>query len=583
MTTTQKYKKLNDIEHCLLRPGMWIGATTPQAKNVWQFNPELGKYESVTLGVNEGLLKIFDEIISNSVDEHKRNGRVTEIDVTVTNDRITVRDNGGIIVEKHPEYGLWVPELIFSELKAGSNFDDSEERLVAGTNGVGSTLTNIFSQEFRVRTSDGKLNFEQKFTNNMRERTPATVIPSSDKKGYTEISFVPDLPRFSLTDLTSHVNLFRKRCTDIAAACNNLKVTFNNEVISFSSFKEYCELFVSDVLYEERKRWAIGLGVSNSGFQQISLVNAVETKEGGTHVDYVLTDVVEALKDFVKKKTKQVLKTSEIKNKLFLFVRCEVVNPAFASQTKEKLITHHKDFGTSFSPTKDFLNRIVDSEIGVQLIEWVNAKLLEEEQRAVRDANRHLSKVKVVKLVDARDRNRANCTLGLFEGDCLSSSTQVKIFRDGATTLALSDIEVGDHVITHNNTLKRVIAKSEKISKLYKVKTKYGTISASGSHRMWCYDQSLDKFDFIRIDEINLSIHKLVRNRLADIEMFLHIKSIMTQDELVLIDCGDELITSSLEHKFAVIDNLGNFKMVAAKDLQVGVHYLALSSKNNPK
>jgi DNA gyrase/topoisomerase IV subunit B len=47
--------------------------------------------------------------------------------------------------------------MIFSNLKAGSNFDDTE-RVVAGTNGVGSSITNIYSSKFIISTCDG-INF----------------------------------------------------------------------------------------------------------------------------------------------------------------------------------------------------------------------------------------------------------------------------------------------------------------------------------------------------------------------------------------------------------------------------------------
>jgi DNA gyrase/topoisomerase IV subunit B len=71
--------------------------------------------------------------------------------------RIEVWDNGGIPVIKHKEYNEWIPEMIFSNLKAGSN-DDTEERVVAGE-WVGSSITNIYSSKFIISTCDGKNKF----------------------------------------------------------------------------------------------------------------------------------------------------------------------------------------------------------------------------------------------------------------------------------------------------------------------------------------------------------------------------------------------------------------------------------------
>ena len=202
----EKYRKLSDIEHVLLRPGMYVGSTKPREEEVHLLG-ESGKFERRKITYNPAFLKIFDEIVSNSVDEHRRNPKLNELRVTVDNasGAVTVWDNGGIPVVKHSEYDEWVPEMIFSNLKAGSNFNDDEERLVAGTNGVGSTLTNIFSKRFRIRTADRKNAFQQTFSNNMRERSEPKVLKW--KEGFTEIQFEPDIERFGMTGIDSeHYN-----------------------------------------------------------------------------------------------------------------------------------------------------------------------------------------------------------------------------------------------------------------------------------------------------------------------------------------------------------------------------------------
>ena len=133
----EKYQKLTDIEHVLLRPFMYIGSTSAHTGEQYLFDGEKVWTEEVTY--NPGFIKLFDEILSNSVDEHRRNPKLNEIRVTINIDttEISVWDNGGIPVEKHPVHTEWIPEMIFSNLKAGSNFDDTEQRTVAGTNGVG--------------------------------------------------------------------------------------------------------------------------------------------------------------------------------------------------------------------------------------------------------------------------------------------------------------------------------------------------------------------------------------------------------------------------------------------------------------
>lgn len=139
---TDKYKKLDDISHVLKRPGMYIGSIKPHRTKRYLYNESEGKMMVEDITYNPGFIKIFDEIITNSVDESKRPGtKLNTIKVNIIDNKIKIWDNGGIPVLKSPEHKEWITEMIFSNLKAGSNFDDTESRIVAGTNGVGSTLS----------------------------------------------------------------------------------------------------------------------------------------------------------------------------------------------------------------------------------------------------------------------------------------------------------------------------------------------------------------------------------------------------------------------------------------------------------
>ena len=431
-TIEQKYRKLSDIEHVLLRPGMYVGSTKTREEDAWLL-AESGKFERRKITVNPAFMKVFDEIVSNSVDEHRRNPRLNEVRVTVSIEHgsVTVWDNGGIPVVKHSEYDEWVPEMIFSNLKAGSNFNDDEERLVAGTNGVGSTLTNIFSKKFRVRTADRKNLFEQTFTNNMRERTEAEVERSRD--GFTEISFEPDLGRFGMEQFDAdHIELMRKRCIDLAACNPNLRMTFNGTEYRFSSFKEYCSLYAEGVIYEEAGRWKVGVLPSEGSFSQVSFVNSVETKDGGSHVDSVASGVIEWIREKVRRKHKVDLRPSELRNHFFFLVQSDIVNPAFSSQTKEKLITDSREFGSKFEMSERTLKQVLASEVVQRILDWAQQKALADERKQLRELNKNLAKGKVLKLIDAKLRlDRERCTLALFEGD--SASSAFRKYRDPMT------------------------------------------------------------------------------------------------------------------------------------------------------
>jgi DNA gyrase/topoisomerase IV subunit B len=102
---------------------MYIGSIKPHTTTKWIVDE--GKMIS-KVTYNPGFLKIFDEIITNSVDESREGSKLNTIKITINDKRIEVWDNGGIPVIKHKEYNEWIPEMIFSNLKAGS-FDDTEE------------------------------------------------------------------------------------------------------------------------------------------------------------------------------------------------------------------------------------------------------------------------------------------------------------------------------------------------------------------------------------------------------------------------------------------------------------------------
>jgi DNA topoisomerase-2 len=424
MSVDKKFQKLDDIDHVILRPGMYIGSIKPHKANKWIIQDD--KMVQKELNYNPGLLKIFDEIVTNSVDESKRSGsklNTIKVDINRETNYINIWDNGGIPVVKHTEHKEWIPEMIFSNLKAGSNFDDTEERTGAGTNGVGSTLTNIYSKEFTVSTCDGKNHYTQTFSNNMRKRTTAKIKKST--KGFTEINYLVDFDKFELKGIDDdHFKMLEKRVYDIAGCNTNLKVYFNGKLINFKAFEDYIKLYTPDFFYESKKdkTWSLGIALSENGFQQVSFANSTDTYDGGTHVEYVMKQIQVALIEYFQKKHKVEVKPNELRNHMFLFLDSTIINPSFSSQTKEKLITEVKEFGSTFEVPTKLIQSILKSEIVNSILDWIQQKKNAEDSKLQRDLNKKLSKIKVEKLIDAKGKDRWKCSIGLFEGDSAISA-----------------------------------------------------------------------------------------------------------------------------------------------------------------
>ena len=433
MSVDKKFKKLDDIDHVILRPGMYIGSIKPHKATKWIVEDDKMIQKEVTY--NPGLLKIFDEIVTNSVDESKRAGsklNTVKVNIDRTTNYINIWDNGGIPVVKHTQHKEWIPEMIFSNLKAGSNFNDEEQRTGAGTNGVGSTLTNIYSKEFTVTTCDGVNHFTQTFSNNMRKRTAAKVKKST--KGFTEINYLVDFEKFALTGIDDdHFKMLEKRVYDIAACNTNLKVYFNGKLVNIKTFEDYIKYYTKDFFYEAKKdkTWSLGIALSNNGFQQVSFANSTDTYDGGTHVDYVMNQIIAQLREFFMKKHKVDVRPGELRNHMFLFLDSTVINPSFSSQTKEKLITEVKDFGSTFEVTNKLVQSIIKSEIVNSILDWIQQKKSAEESKLQRDLNKKLDKIKVEKLIDAKGKDRWKYSIGLFEGD--SAISAFRKYRDPQT------------------------------------------------------------------------------------------------------------------------------------------------------
>ena len=466
-----KYKVLTHIDHILLRPQTYLGSNKPHTSKKWLFSEGKMRVEEITY--IPSFIKIFDEIITNSVDESKRNAGLNKIEVFVDEKRqsITIRDNGGIDVVIHKDHKKYVPEVIFGNLMSGSNYDDTEDRTGAGTNGYGAKLTNVFSKEFKLSTCDGKNKFSQSYKNNMREKDEPVITKSKVK--FTEISYSPDYEKFGMTGLDeSHKKMIHKRVIDIAGCNPKIKIYFNGDLINFKSFEDYIKLYTQETYFEVSKDscWSIGVSPSVEGYQQISFVNSTETYDGGTHVDYILNQITTKVRDYIQKKHKVDIKPSEIKNHIFLHLNTTIINPSFSSQTKEKLITETKFFGSEYQVSDKLINWVLKSEILKSILDWIDQKKQADESKLQRQLNKSVSNVKVEKLIDAKSNERWKCSLLIFEGD--SASNGFRKYRNSQTQGAFS--LRGKFINSSDITTQKLIQNQEVVNLMSAIGLKLG-------------------------------------------------------------------------------------------------------------
>jgi DNA topoisomerase-2 len=425
----QEYQVLDEIDHIRKRTGMYAGSTSIQTGKEWVYDQATKKMVKREISYIPAFVKIFSEILDNAIDEGRRAPEVMDaIRVEINDDgSISVQDNGrGIPVEIHPQTKTYVATTVFSNLRAGSNFNDDEDQQLIGTNGVGSTLTNVLSTSFKIESCDGKKLLRQDFFNGMRESTEPKI--KAHDKNYTKITFTPDYEFFKLSGLDEdHKLRMIKKVVDAAATNTSIKFYVNGERILLRSFDDYIGLYADQYVFDDGADWKVGVSASD-GFEQVSFVNSVETYQGGQHVDYVTRQIVDGLRSHIEKKAKIAVSPGDIRGHLRVYISASVNRPRFSSQTKENMISTPSEWKTSWSCPDKLIQKLLKTDIIQSVLDWVEAKKLAEEMKTLKAVGKEQGKAdprKIEKFSDASERNqRIKCVLFLSEGDSASKSIQ---------------------------------------------------------------------------------------------------------------------------------------------------------------
>ena len=377
----KKISEKSDKQHVLDNPDTYIGSIE-NINNISYIFDENNIYQK-SIEYIPGLYKLFDEAIVNSRDhvvrmnnfeEFNDNGlknyNVTNINISIQDDIISVYNDGnGIDICLHPEYNIYIPELIFANLRTSTNYDKDEKKIVGGKNGFGIKLVFIWSTWAKIETVDHtrELKYVQEFENNL-DIIKKPKITKCKNKPYTKISFKPDYKRLKIDKLSDDFkNLLLRRIYDIAGiTSSNVKVKYNDEVINIKNFNNYVDLYIGNKeqqvrIYESpNERWEYSICLApNHEFTQISFVNGIHTNKGGKHVEYIINQIIKKITTYIKTKKHIDVKPSSIKEQLMIFLNCIIENPAFDSQTKDYLNTNVSNFGSSCEVSDKFIDKLI--------------------------------------------------------------------------------------------------------------------------------------------------------------------------------------------------------------------------------
>ena len=364
-----KFEVLTGRMQILQRPTMWIGAVNKTSQSMFILSDD--KVEHKDIEYVPGFKKICDEILDNSLDALIAHSNASgSIKVKIDEEKVSIEDDGpGIPVVKKKlseieEKNLpaeeaqqiknsYLPQLAWTRLFSGSNFQDSENKTTIGAHGVGSTATAIFSTKFIGKTDDGKKSCVVKSLDNM-EKVSCKVGDTSGRSG-TVVEFWPDLKRFGLEKIDQvYFDLMYQRLLCLAITFPKIKFSFNGKKID-NNEKKFLKLFSENVVSASFDKGFIGVYPNESDeFNFFTYVNGMHMSRGGSHVDYMSWQIVSPIRDKLVKKYKTI-KPADIRNRLSIvvFMR-DFPNPKFDSQTKETLTNAQSEISSYLNGKIDF-------------------------------------------------------------------------------------------------------------------------------------------------------------------------------------------------------------------------------------
>jgi DNA topoisomerase-2 len=353
MTENKKliYRQLKLHQQILHRPDNYVGCMRMQMADeyVADIKEDEIHISKQKIRYVPALLRIFIEAISNAIDNKWRSDEMKvpckKIMINIDSETgLTQIWNDGftIPIEINEQTQVYNPEMIFGKLLTSSNYDDSEQRLTSGRNGIGIKLGNIFSKFFKIKTLDPNtgLLYEQSWSDNMTIRDEPKIKKSKLKKGYTEVSWIPDFERFGMKGYNRDIlKLYAKYVCD-AAMLTRVSVLWNDTKLPIKNLVDYAKLYtrepISEILKLQSRNCEVIL-IPSQIFQPIAFTNGVINPEGGVHVDAWSEAIFRPLVNKFNKPKKPQISIRDIRQFFKLFINCIIPNPEFESNNKMRL------------------------------------------------------------------------------------------------------------------------------------------------------------------------------------------------------------------------------------------------------
>jgi len=275
------------------------------------------------------------------------------------------------------------------------------------------------------------------------------------------------------------LSLLKKRVYDIGAVTDHsikkIKINYNDTLIPVKNFQQYIDLYIgskdeSKRVYEmpdDRWEYAVALSPTHE-FIQVSFVNGICTFKGGKHVEYITGQITRKLCDYIEKKKKVKVNANAIKEQLILFLRCDVENPSFDSQTKDFMNTPSAKFGSSCTVSDAFIEKV--AKMGVMDLACSLTEAKENKLAKKTDGSKTKNIRGIANFIDANLSGTAqskDCILILCEGLSAMSGIVSGLSSEDRNTIGIYPLK-GKLLNVRGEQVKK-IAENKEITDIKKI------------------------------------------------------------------------------------------------------------------
>jgi DNA topoisomerase-2 len=144
-----------------------------------------------------------------------------------------------------------------------------------------------------------------------------------------------------------------------------------------------------------------------------------------------------------------------------LFIRCDIENPSFNSQTKDELGTSSTNFGSSCTVSDDFVEKL--AKMGVMSAACALTEVKQNKAAKKTDGSKSKSIRGIPKLIDANYAGTAKsnqCTIIFCEGDSAKAGIVCGLSKEDRNIIGVYPMK-GKLFNTRGETLKRVMENKE--------------------------------------------------------------------------------------------------------------------------